>query len=233
MAKEYPAITLPPLTSGIKSFATPQERRAAAAAVVEDWAGRFNALLDESYTPDLTTLFHSDAWLRDTLALSWDFRTIKGREAIFQFVSENHKLAQLGRIVPRKQGNGEAYAPDVVQVAPGVEWVQSMFTFETAAGTGKGIVRLVAGEDGKWQAYMMSLILQQLSRFPESIHKNRPNGGSNSLREGEAGGRWKEFREKQQKFMNDNPTVLIVGAGKSSPCVHSVRRSPLITAELG
>ena len=95
-----------------------------------------------------------------------------------------------------------------------------MFTFETNTGSGQGLVRLVEGENGGWEIYIMSLILQGFDSFPERTLKNRPYGGDNSSREGPVGGAWKEFREKQQQFLNENPTTLIVGGGKRRPwCV--------------
>jgi hypothetical protein len=215
--KEFPSFTLPALRSGIPKSADDPTSSRRAAVVIQDWAQQLNTLLADTTGLEIGTLFHPEAWLRDTLALSWDLRTVQGRDSIAKYISGHNGRARLRNIQPRETHRGDAYAPEVKRVAPGVEWVQSMFTFETNVGSGKGLVRLVQGtEPGKWEIYLMSLILQELVHFPERTLANRPHGGSNSLREGPVGGAWKEFREKQQRFLNDNPTTLIVGAGMLS-----------------
>jgi hypothetical protein len=211
-AKEYPSFTLPTLRSGVQSPDSAASQQAAA-SIVNDWASQLNALLLDNDRPDVSSLFHPDGWLRDNLTMTWDFRTLHGRGAIAQHFKDHNAKVHLRNIEPRKAGSGEAYTPQVIRAAPNVEWVQSMFTYETSAGTGKGLVRLVEGENGGWQIYIMSLILQEFETFPERTFENRPHGGDNSSREGPVGGAWKEFREKQQQFLNENPTTLIVGAG--------------------
>lgn len=213
--KEYPSFTLPTLRSGVQvSSSDPAASQQAAASIVNDFASQLNALLLDNDKPDLSTLFHPEAWLRDSLAMTWDLRTIQGRGAIAQHFKDHNAKVHLRNIEPRKVGSGEAFTPAIVRPAPSVEWVQSMFTFETNIGSGKGLVRLVEAENTGWQIYMISLILQEFADFPEQTYANRPHGGDNSSREGPVGGAWKEFREKQQQFLNENPTTLIVGAGE-------------------
>ncbi|KAK0389521.1 hypothetical protein NLU13_3096 [Sarocladium strictum] len=214
-AKEYPSFTLPTLRSGVEEPSDSHASRQAAASIVNDWASQFNALLLHNDRPDVSALFHPEGWLRDSLTMTWDLRTLHGRASITQHFKDNNAKVHLRNIEPRKVGSGQAYAPEVVRAAPDVEWVQSMFTFETSTGTGKGLVRLVQGDNGGWQIYIMSLIFQEFDTFPERTWANRPHGGDNSSREGPAGAAWKEFREKQQQFLNENPTTLIVGAGQA------------------
>lgn len=90
-----------------------------------------------------------------------------------------------------------------------------MFTFETKVGKGKGMVRLAQGDDGAWKAHFISTSLQELKDYPEATGDRRPLGGKNGLEGGMVKGNWKERRDRQVEFLDEEPTVFIVGAGKS------------------
>jgi cation diffusion facilitator CzcD-associated flavoprotein CzcO len=90
-----------------------------------------------------------------------------------------------------------------------------MFTFETHVGTGKGMVRLVCLPNGIWKAHMIYTALQELHAAKEIAGYHRPHGGNNSLKGGAAEGNWYERRECQKEFLDEQPAVLIVGAGQS------------------
>jgi len=90
-----------------------------------------------------------------------------------------------------------------------------MFSFETKVGTGKGMVRLVCLPNGAWMAHMIYTALQELHCAKEIAGYNRPHGGNNSLKGGAVEGNWYERREHKKEFLDEQPAVLIVGAGQS------------------
>ena len=99
----------------------------------------------------------------------------------------------------------------------GLEWVESMFDFETKTGCGSGMLRIVQGADGIWKGYMMYTVLKELKGAEEIAGYRRPHGGNNSLLGGAIEGNWQERRHRQHEFLDEEPQVLIVGAGMLSP----------------
>lgn len=89
-----------------------------------------------------------------------------------------------------------------------------MFSFKNSHGRGKGMVRLV-NVCGVWKAHMLYTCLQELDRFPEASGLLRPDGGNKSSSGGIAGGNWYERRQRQLNFLDEDPDVLIIGAGQS------------------
>lgn len=174
--------------------------------VIAGWVDKFNQLLTNGDLAELPSLFRSDAWIRDFLSLSWDFRTIQGLHRISGYFQENLRQTGLRNIEPRETG---AFAPAFRTVAPGVHWVDSMFDFENDVGRGKGVVRLVEEEDNVWKAYMINFTLQELKNVEEKAGINRPTGKVDPK-----GGNWKERRDREREFLDEDPAVLVVGAGE-------------------
>ena len=90
-----------------------------------------------------------------------------------------------------------------------------MFSFQTSVGSGKGVIRLVCLPNGIWKAHMIYTALQELNDSPEKSGDLRPHGDNNSLKGGAMEGNWLERRQRQKEFLDDEPIVLIIGAGQS------------------
>ena len=144
------------------------------------------------------------------LALSWDFRTIHGLEKISEYLSENITYTTPHGLKLRESGK---FAPNFNSPSGGITWLESMFDFQTRAGSGSGMLRLVQDLDGSWKGCMMYTALQDLKDFKESTGLRRAHGGNNSLVGGTIKGNWLERRQRQVEFVDEEPTVLIVGAG--------------------
>jgi hypothetical protein len=213
-------VPTPPYVIEVPRFSSCEETNKTApinpAGIAQLWTKDFNAILDLRDASKLTTLFHQDCWWRDQLALSWDFRTIRSLPTVIEYVQGNLARSQLGNVTLRTDG---AFAPSVKQPLDGLEWVQSMFDFETKTGAGSGVIRLIQGSDGAWKAYAISTMLQELKDHREQIGHLRPHGGDNSLLGGSMKGNWSERRQRQAEFVDEEPTVLIIGAGKLDICV--------------
>ena len=90
-----------------------------------------------------------------------------------------------------------------------------MLEFETNIGRGSGVLRLIQGADGFWKGYMMYTVLKELKDFKEINGRNRLHGGNNSLLRGSTDGNWQERRHRQINFFDEEPCVLVIGAGQS------------------
>jgi hypothetical protein len=146
-------------------------------------------------------LFVEDAFFRDILALTWDFRTFEGTQEIKKFLQDRLPEAKPSSFKLKDEYLG------LQQPYPDLAWIHAIFEFETDVGLASGIFRLVPISDGTWKAHTVFTNLEDLKGFPEKI---------GSLRDPEPNpGKWAEKRRKEIEFEDQEPTVLVVGAGQS------------------
>lgn len=99
-----------------------------------------------------------------------------------------------------------------------------MFFFETKVGRGAGIFRLTQDrQSGVWKAYTMYTSLQELKGFEEPLGPRRVYGTLDSMPGGSSQGTWYERRQRQLEFLDEEPTVLVVGAGRSILTCEGIR----------
>jgi hypothetical protein len=174
-----------------------------AAVVAQTWFEAFaNYVLTNDVDAILTRMM-DDAFWRDILALTWDFRTFFGSDRIRQFL--------IDRLAATKLSNLELDTKSVAlgRPYPDIAWIQAFFTFSTAAGTGSGILRLVPTPNGVWKAHTIFTTLEGLHGFPEL---------SGPLREHESKhGTWPEQRRQERacEEPDQQPAVIIAGGGQS------------------
>lgn len=180
--------------------------------VVAEWVAKFRASLAKDNVSDLQKLFHKDAWLRDMVVLSWDLRTLNGADKVAAYFQENLARAQFEKLHVRDSGRFE---PMFKTAAPGLQWIEAMFDFETEAGKGTGMLRLVQDCDDSWRAYMLSFILQGLKGYEEKSGFDRPDEGTNVISKNPHGETWLEKRAREKSFKDSEPAVLVIGAGMS------------------
>lgn len=182
-----------------------------ARTVIQQWLIAIETALSKPGNLQIASLFHQESWWRDMLALDWDMRTLHGAAEISNFLGAHQSKARLSAFRAQEQGK---FQPRWENVVDDLGWVSSMFFFETACGKGTGMVRLTQGNDGHWKAYAMYTSLQELKGAEEPLGKRRPEGTTESMPGGLAGGTWIERRERQKEFLDADPTVLVVGAGE-------------------
>lgn len=183
-----------------------------ASEVVHRWLSSLEEVLRTQAFDRLSTdLFHADSWWRDHLALQWDLRTIHTAKDIEAFVRTNQPIAQLSTFRIQTEGK---YVPHVESPENQLDWVASMFSFETAVGRGSGVVRLFPDEQKRWKAYAVYTSLQELKCAEEPLGPKRVYGTLDSMPGGSKGGTWLERRQKAVLFTEAEPAVLIVGAGE-------------------
>ncbi|CAH0021617.1 unnamed protein product [Clonostachys rhizophaga] len=176
-----------------------------AKAICKSWVKIFEDTLRSRQHSQLDTLFVNDAWIRDFLAFSWDFRTVQGRDALCSYITSNHDTS-VWRIHVCEQGT---HRPTFKTPSPGIHWVETMFGFETAVGRGRGMLRLVLNSE-IWKCYLINFTLEELKGHEEQVGLNRPIGYVDA-----AGGNWQQRRDQQRDFKTEEPTVFIVGAGQA------------------
>lgn len=158
----------------------------------------------------ISQLFLKDnCYFRDHLALTWELRTLKGRDAIVAFLRDEAK----DRLQKVELDTTTAFrAPRVANLdnVGNVKGVEAFFTFETSKGRGQGFMRLAQQEDGQWKIWTFFTTLRQAGEHVEKTHHQRPQGvnhGADPERKN-----WKERREAELNFGDgSDPTVLIIG----------------------
>ena len=135
------------------------------------------------------------------------------KDKLTDFIGKHQETAQVSNIRLHHKGQ---FAPSVAKPMDGLEWIESMFDFDTKTGRGSGMLRIVQGADGIWKGYMMYTVLKELKGAEENAGYRRPHGGNNSLLGGAIKGNWQERRQRQLEFLDEEPQVLIVGAGMLS-----------------
>ncbi|KAJ0426822.1 hypothetical protein BJY00DRAFT_320451 [Aspergillus carlsbadensis] len=159
---------------------------------------------------DLSDLLHDDSWWRDMLAFDWDFHTLRGRNQITGFVTKHQPRAQMNSI---RLVTGLGQGPVVETPQMGTTWVRAMFEFETYCGRGIGVVYVTHGDT--WKAFAVYTALQDISKFVERVSRKRLEGTVESLPGGLGQRTWSDRRQMQVKFKDEEPTVLVLGAGQS------------------
>lgn len=153
----------------------------------------------------LSELFVEDGYWRDHLAISWSLRTLKGRNNIVEFLTQQCPLTKV-----ELDTSSEFRKPRVVGFAPaGDSKGINFFTkFTTQHGSGRGVVRLV-DQGGEWKIWTFYTALDEISGHQEPIGPNRPDG----VKHGATPGRknWLDRRQDEENFTGTEPDVLIIG----------------------
>ena len=173
-----------------------------ARAVVHDWFSEFTSAIGRKDVPAIVDLCLDDCYWRDMLSLTWDFHTFKGKNAVSKFLED-----QLTVFDPH-QDTFTLEQKDFTLLQPykGTAWIEAFFSFDTNVGHVSGIFRLMPLPDGTWKAHTIYTNLEELKGFPERIgplRDHQPNHG-----------KWAAKRERERAFLDEDPTVVIVGGGQ-------------------
>lgn len=199
---------------GVASQEAPTDPDGIATKVID----AVNQKLAASDVNGLVDLFQSgeddSCYLRDHLALTWDYRTVKSQKKIADFLNQvKQQCGSLGlkKVTINKES---AYrAPRFGPLDPTKEETKGIhffIDFEAEKGTGVGTVRLVEAKKDDWKIFSFFTTLRELKGFPENAGPTRPAGvahGDHPQRKN-----WKERREAEINFDEGaEPVVLIVG----------------------
>ena len=200
MANDIPAVqgpTLPTLDKLNASIPEDLDVKAVAA----QWFALFAEGVQASDATKVADALLDDAFWRDMLALTWEFRTFQGRSRIVKFLEDQLPAVKLGNLQLQKD------SPVLLKPYPDIAWIQALFNFETEVGKGSGVIRIVPTGSGVWKAHVVYTNLEELKGFPERIGPLRdpvPNHGQ-----------WPDKRKREINFEDEEPAVVILGAGQS------------------
>ena len=179
-------------------------------AAADRWLAQFERALGEPGDAPLRVLFHSDGHWRDVLALTWDFRTVSGLDAIVKELK-----AHAGRAKPTGfRTDPDRTSPRHVTRA-GTRAIEVIFRFDTVDGRGSGVLRLIpdAGDGGAPRAWTLLTALDDIRGFEEQVGKSRPKGESYSR--DFRGPNWLDLRTSAAAYADRDPAVLVVGGGQA------------------
>lgn len=166
------------------------------------WLAEFEHALRSRDVEQAADLFATRSFWRDLVAFTWNLSTVENREGVRDLLQET-----LERTDP-----GSFAAEGPVEESDGV--ITAAFTFETATGRGRGLLRLV-DEGGALRAWTFLTSLQELKGHEEPLRHRRPMGaehGANKRRR-----TWLESREEEGSSLgvSAQPFVLVIGGGQS------------------
>jgi Pyridine nucleotide-disulphide oxidoreductase len=180
------------------------------ATVTADWLAQFEKALAERDDILLKTLFHSDSYWRDVLALTWRIRTFNGLDAILRELK-----AHVGRAHPTGFRTDLDRTPPRDVTRAGTKAIEAIFRFETAEGGGNGVLRLTPdGSDGDTlKAWTLLTALDEIKGCEEQVGKSRPRGTSYSRNF--RGPNWLDLKKSAAEYVDRDPVVLVVGGGQA------------------
>ncbi|MGJ0184136.1 flavin-containing monooxygenase [Corynebacterium glyciniphilum] len=181
-----------------------------ATAVARDWLAAFgDAASSAASTGDATTLtdlFAPDGWWKDRLATRWDYTTVEGREKIAALLTGPDAVPDSLSFTDLTLD--PTYLP--VEV-PGA-WIQAIFTFSHARGTGSGVIRLISdGNTGDWKAFTFYAVLEVLTGHTPTTGPNRVKGVTHGGTRTQVN--WADWRRSATDYADHDPQVVIIGAG--------------------
>jgi putative flavoprotein involved in K+ transport len=176
---------------------TADQQASAAALAADAWLSAFQQALTARDAAAAAALFADESYWRDIISFTWNIITVEGSADVAELLR-----ATLDDVDPVGFRVTEEPAE-----ADGV--ITAWIAFETRAGRGSGLLRLV---DGK--AFTLLTTLDELKGHEEPVNERRPKG----VRHGAFRDRitWAEdrVREATELGYTVQPEVLIVGGGQ-------------------
>ncbi len=175
--------------------------------IARRWLDDFGTALAAGNLDAVDDLFLAEGWWRDLLAFTWDLRTIHGTDAIKSVLA-----AALETTSPSGFQLTEGKPPELVEADENTRWVQGFFDFETAVARCRGFFRLMPADD-TWKGWTVLTAMEELKGHEERLGSNRVKG----VNHGEQDRRmsWLDRRRAQRDFTENDPQVLVVGAGQA------------------
>jgi putative flavoprotein involved in K+ transport len=176
---------------------TVDQKASAAASATNEWLTAFQEALTARDADAAAALFAGDSYWRDIVSFTWNITTVEGAAGVADLLR-----ATLDDVDPVGFRVTEEPAEE-----DGV--ITAWIAFETRAGRGSGLLRLVGGK-----AFTLLTTLDELKGYEEPVNDRRPNG----VRHGAFRDRvtWADSRAREATELGYTvqPEVLIVGGGQ-------------------
>lgn len=109
-----------------------------------EWFNSFAAQVESKNVAGILSKLREDAFWRDTLAMTYDFRTFHGTSDMKKFLIDRLELSDLKQL--------KYVFASLDTTCPELPWVQGIFTFQIGElGAGKGVFRLIPDSTGEWK----------------------------------------------------------------------------------
>ncbi|PFG51297.1 putative flavoprotein involved in K+ transport [Marinobacter sp. LV10R520-4] len=173
------------------------ETKMTATQQARQWLDNFEETLNSDNPAQAADMFEDNGFWRDLVTMTWNIKTMEGRDAIRDMLSATAKQARPANW----QISEEATEQDGVIDA----WV----SFETVDAIGKGHLRL---RDGK--AWTLLTTMQELKEYPEKRKFRRPKGAEHGASKSRK--TWLETQQDEQQELgySRQPYCVIIGGGQ-------------------
>ncbi|MGB4780023.1 NAD(P)/FAD-dependent oxidoreductase [Microbacterium sp.] len=180
------------------------ERPTDAADIAADWFRRFEDALRSRDIAAASALFATRSFWRDLVAFTWNITTVEDPAGVADLLTNT-----LDRVDPA--GFEIEDRPEEVD---GV--VTAWFTFGTAIGRGRGLVRLVRADDepDQWRAWTFLTTLYELAGYEEPRGERRPRGAQHGADRNRVTWAERRAQEAAELGVATQPYVLIIGGGQ-------------------
>jgi len=169
-----------------------------ASQIASDWFKEFSSSVESANIDQILFQLVEDAFWRDILSITWDFRTIYGSPNLRRFLEDRIAVANLKAFTLERV--------DFFQPYPDLAWIQGLFSFDVGdVGAGTGVFRIIPTSTGEWKGHCVYTNLESLKEYPEKVGSHR-----NPLPDH---GKWSEKRRNEQAFVGVEPYVLVIGGG--------------------
>ncbi|KAI5923605.1 hypothetical protein F4810DRAFT_710349 [Camillea tinctor] len=175
----------------------------------------FNKSLEKKDHKTIADLFLEDGYLRDHLGMTWDLRTLKGKDKIINFLNNGHNLVKLD--IDHSEPN---HGPRVVNMRydGSVKGILFFTIVTTKYGSGRGVVRLIP-DAGEWKIWSLFTSMDEIKGHEEPLGPNRAKGVQHGAQVDRTN--WLDRRITEQSFETRDPDVLIIGCGQGGLTAHA------------
>lgn len=190
--------------------------------VVTGWLSAFEAALTARDQDALAGLFQEESYWRDQVALTWDIRQAHGRSQVV-----NALISARDKNPPTDFELAANHPAPAHASVLGRDVVEAYFRFELPHGSGEGFLRLVRDPQTPtgMLCYMIGTDIHGLDGVTETLgnrvtrERTRPIfpiHGYNPMRQGQHFG---EYSKEKMAFEDNDPDVLVIGAGHTGLAV--------------
>jgi cation diffusion facilitator CzcD-associated flavoprotein CzcO len=174
------------------------------------WLERFAAAMERRDADGVLRFFDPESHWKDILSFTWEHRTFSGLNAIRSALESALLIAEPCNI---RVAEGRTRPYQIRRTAKTV--IEAYFDFDTKVGKGTAFVRLLHNDADPLnpRIWLLLTTLQALHGFEEKTGRRRPTGDEYS--KNVTAENWLDDRNKEQRFIDRDPEVLIVGAGQA------------------
>jgi putative flavoprotein involved in K+ transport len=183
----------------------PHEPRVA----VADWLHRFEQALAGGEPAAIAALFLPESHWRDVLGTAWTLNTVSGASALARTLAQVPPARR-----PRALACADRRAPPAWVDRVGERTLEALIAFDAGVGPGEGVLRLRPDPvDGALKAWTLLTALVEI-RGHEERHR-RPAVPQAASSRSFLGPNWLARRERDARYDERDPAVLVVGAGQA------------------